>query len=979
MGKNIKSSAELMPLDEFELVKEEQLKDINSLGLLFRHKKTGARLLVISNDDNNKVFSIGFRTPPQDSTGVPHIIEHSVLCGSKEFPAKDPFVELVKGSLNTFLNAMTYSDKTLYPVASCNDKDFQNLMHVYMDAVFYPNIYYRDEIFRQEGWHYEMETPEGELTYNGVVYNEMKGVFSSPEQLLFRSIQQSLFPDTTYGVESGGDPTYIPDLTYEDFLAFHKRYYHPSNSYIYLYGDMDIEEKLTWLDEKYLSAFGNEPVDSSIKMQEPFKNVRELTEYYSVAEDEDTLGKTYFSYNTVVETSLDKELYLAFQILDYVLLSAPGAPVKQALINAGIGKDVLSGFENGILQPYFSIIAKNANLEQKEEFLSVVRATLEELVQKGLEEKTLQAAINYYEFKYREADFGSYPKGLMYGLQILDSWLYNDDAPFIHLNAGEVFEFLKSQIGTGYYEGLIKRYLLESNHASIVTVQPKPGLTGEMEAEVKKKLAAYKETLSKEEIEMIIKRTKELKEYQDAPSSKEELEMIPMLSIEDIDTKAQPLYNQVKDIEDITVLHHNMFSNGIGYLRILFDVTDVEEEYIPYLSLLATVLGYIDTNKHSFLEFSNEVNIHTGGINNDITAYARIGTIGEYSAKFGVKTKVLYNKLSTAFELIEEMLFETKLHDYKRLKEIIAEQVSRSQMKLNSAGHSYASVRAMSYCSRNGKYNDLTGGIAYYHFLKELEKNFEEKKEHIADTLQKVLTRIIRKDNLLVSFTADDAGYRLLEKALPAFVRRIDTTHEPHEKVVLSLEAKNEGFKTSSQVQYVARAGNFIEAGYSYTGALKILKVILSYDYLWINVRVKGGAYGCMSGFGLDGNSYLVSYRDPNLKATNEVYNHTAEYLRSFSVDQRDMTKFIIGTISGMDTPLNPSAKGARSLSAYLSGVSELDLQKEREQVLSAGVKEIRELADIVQAVLDANLICVIGNEKKIEEDKELFETIKSL
>ena len=979
MGRNIKSSVELIKLNAYELVKEEQLEDLNSLGLLFRHKKTGARVLVISNDDNNKVFSIGFRTPPQDSTGVPHIIEHSVLCGSKEFPAKDPFVELVKGSLNTFLNAMTYSDKTIYPVASCNEKDFQNLMHVYMDAVFYPNIYHRDEIFRQEGWHYEMESPEGELTYNGVVYNEMKGVFSSPEQQLFRAIQQSLFPDTTYGVESGGDPVFIPDLTYEDFLDFHKKYYHPSNSYIYLYGDMDIEEKLTWLDEKYLSDFTEEEVDSEVKLQKPFDGVKELVQYYSVAEDEDTKGKTYFSYNTVVETSLNEEYYLAFQILDYVLLSAPGAPVKQALINAGIGKDVLSGFENGILQPYFSIIAKNANEDQLEEFLSVVRSTLEEIVKKGLDEKTLQAAINYYEFKYREADFGSYPKGLMYGLQIMDSWLYDDTAPFVHLSAGNVFEFLKKQIGTGYYVDLIKRYLLDSKHASVVTVQPKCGLTSELEREVKRKLAAYKETLSKEEIDRIISRTKELKEYQDTPSTKEELEKIPMLSREDIDTKALPLYNQVKDIKDVTVLHHNMFSNGIGYLRLLFDVTDVEEEYIPYLSLLATVLGYIDTKKHSFLEFSNEVNIHTGGITSDITAYAKIGTTGQYSAKFGVKTKVLYNKLATAFELIEEMLFETNLYDFKRLKEIIAEQVSRSQMKLNSAGHSYASVRAMSYCSGNGKYNDLTGGIAYYHFLKELEENFDEKKEMIADTLQKVLTRIIRKDNLLVSFTADDTGYRLLEKSLPMFIEKLGICYEPKEKVSLTVEAMNEGFKTSSQVQYVARAGNFIDAGFAYTGALKILKVILSYDYLWTNVRVKGGAYGCMSGFGLDGNSYLVSYRDPNLKATNEIYNKTADYLRNFSVDSRDMTKFIIGTISGMDTPMNPSAKGARSLSAYLSGVTELDLQKERDQVLSAGVKEIQALADIVQAVLDADLICVIGNENKIEEDKELFKTIKSL
>lgn len=979
MGKILKSKNDLTNMDAYELVHDEQLTELNSLGLLFAHKKTGARVLVISNDDNNKVFTIGFRTPPEDSTGVPHIIEHSVLCGSKEFPSKDPFVELVKGSLNTFLNAMTYSDKTLYPIASCNDKDFKNLMHVYMDAVFYPNIYKREEIFKQEGWHYELESVDGELTYNGVVYNEMKGVFSSPEQQLFRLIQQSLFPDTTYGVESGGDPANIPDLTYDQFLDFHKRYYHPSNSYIYLYGDMDVEERLEWIDKEYLSKFESAPIDSTIKKQEAFGTMHELKQYYSLAENETTEDKTYFSYNAVIGTSLDRKLYLAFQIIDYVLLSAPGAPLKQALIDAGIGKDILSSYDNGIIQPYFSIIAKNAKSEDKERFLETIRTTLETIVAEGLEENTLRAAINYYEFKHREADFGSYPKGLMYGLQIFDSWLYDDAAPFMHIVANDTFAFLKEQIGTGYYEGLIKEYLLNSDHASLVVVEPKVGLTSEMEQEVKEKLAAYKATLSQEELERIIEQTVALKKFQDTPSTKEELELIPMLSRDDIEKKAPALCNDKKEEDGVTVLHHNMFSNGIGYLRLLFDVTDVEEELVPYLSLLSTVLGYIDTEKHSFMEFSNEVNIHTGGIINDVTTYAILKGDEDYTAKFGVKTKVLYDKIGKAFELMKEMLFESKLDDYKRLKEIIAEQVSRSQMKLNSSGHSYASVRAMSYQSANAKYNDLTGGIAYYEFLKDLDEHFEEKKEALVKTLQDLVRHVIRKDNLLVSYTADDEGYKIMAEELVKFTDGLTCLDVQSARHVVQPQALNEGFKTSSQVQYVARAGNFIRKGHSYTGALKILKVILSYDYLWINIRVKGGAYGCMSGFGQDGNSYLASYRDPNLLATNEVYDKTPEYLRGFTVDERDMTKYIIGTISGMDTPLNPSAKGARYLGAYLSGVTQEDLQRERDQVLSATQEDIRALADIVQAVLDDQLICVIGNEKKIEEDKELFKEIKSL
>ena len=979
MGRNLKSKEDLGNVSAYQLVGEEKLEDLNSLGLVFKHKKTGAKVLVISNEDNNKVFSIGFRTPPSDSTGVPHIIEHSVLCGSREFPAKDPFVELVKGSLNTFLNAMTYPDKTLYPIASCNDKDFHNLMHVYMDAVFYPNIYKKEEIFKQEGWHYELEDIEGELTYNGVVYNEMKGVYSSPEQQLFRLIQKSLFPDNTYGVESGGDPAYITDLTYEGFLDFHKKYYHPSNSYIYLYGDMDVEEKLAWMDEKYLSHFEEAEIDSKIPMQKPFGGMKELTANYSLAENESTEEKTYMAYNAVIETSLEKQLYLAFQVLEYVLLSAPGAPLKQALIDAGIGKDVLSSYDNGILQPYFTIIVKNSSVEKKEAFLQVIQETLKGIVKDGVSEQALKAGINNLEFKYREADFGGFPKGLMYGIQIFDSWLYDENTPFIHVEAGETFEFLKEQIGTGYYEGLISKYLLNNDHTSLVIVTPKIGLTGEIEAKTKEKLKAYKDTLTKEQCEQIIADTKALKAYQDAPSTKEELEMIPMLSREDIGKKSQPLYNEVKEVEDITVLHHNMFSNGIGYLRLLFDVSNVGEADIPYLSLLSTVLGYIDTKKHSFMEFANEVNIHTGGITADVNGYSKVGKLNEFSAKFEVKTKVLYQELPEAFALIKEMLYETNIKDPKRLKEILAELVSRSQMKLNSAGHSFAAARALSYYSKYSKFSDLTGGIAYYEFLKDLEANFETKKEEIIANLERILSSIFRKDNLLVSFTADEEGYRRMTKELVSFIQTLPTTIDDSKKVELETQVLNEGFKTSSQVQYVARAGNFIEAGHSYTGALKILKVILSYDYLWLNIRVKGGAYGCMSGFGLDGNGYLASYRDPNLKATNEVYNHTAEYVENFSVDERDMTKYIIGTISNVDTPMNPSAKGARSLSAYLSGVTDLDLQRERDQILSATVEDIRSLAPIVKAVLEADQLCVIGNETKIEEAKDLFKEIKNL
>ena len=971
-------SDQIKDLENYEFIKEEQLEELQSLGLILRHKKSGARVIVLSNEDENKVFSIGFRTTPADSTGVPHIIEHTVLCGSKEFPAKDPFIELTKGSLNTFLNAMTYPDKTIYPLASCNQKDFNNLMHVYLDAVFYPNIYQKEEIFKQEGWHYELDSEDGELQYNGVVYNEMKGAFSSPEQQLYRLIQQSLLPDTTYACESGGDPDVIPELTYEQFLDFHRKYYHASNSYIYLYGDMDVEERLNFLDEHYLSKFENVTVDSEITRQEPFEHTREVVEEYSIAEGEDEKGKTYLSYNMVIGTSLDKELYLAFQVLDYVLLSAPGAPLKQALLDKGIGKDVFSSYDNGIYQPIFSIITKNADLEQKEEFVKVIKNALEEIVENGLDEKSLRAGINYYEFKYREADFGQFPKGLMYGIQILDSWLYDDTKPFIHICANKTFEFLKQSVGTGYYENLIKTYLIENTHSSLVIVKPKIGLTMQKEYELKQKLAEYKASLSKEEIAQLIEDTKKLHEYEETPSTKEELEKIPLLSIDDIGKGIHPLYNKEKEVNGVKVLHHNVYTNGIGYLKLSFDISDLGKA-APYLGLLSTVLGYVDTEHYSFLELANEINVHTGGIGAIINIYNQRGEKGVYSARFELKAKALFDKIPKMFELIHEILENTKLDDEKRLKEILEETKSRMEMKLNSRGHSTAVNRAMSYFSESDLFDDNSSGIGYYQTISDWTQNFEEKKDTIIKELSYWLSCIFRTDNLIVSFTADEKGYSFIEPELSKFIASLTGTKNAKVLEKEELVCKNEGFKTPGQVQYVARCGNYMENGAAYTGSLKVLKTILSYDYLWNMIRVKGGAYGCMCGFSYDGKGYFTSYRDPKLKETDEVYAGVYDFVKNFEIDDRDMTKYIIGTISGLDTPLTPAMKGSRSFGAYMCDVDEAFLQKERDEVLATTKEKIRATADVVKAIYDASNICVIGSENQIEDNRELFKEVTNL
>lgn len=965
-------------LTAYELIQKEQMPELNSVGYLLKHKKTQARVVLIANDDENKVFNIGFRTPPSDSTGVPHIMEHSVLCGSRDFPVKDPFVELVKGSLNTFLNAMTYPDKTVYPVASCNDQDFQNLMHVYMDAVFHPNIYKEKKIFLQEGWHYELENEEDPVIYNGVVYNEMKGAFSSPEDMLDREIMTTLYPDTTYFYESGGDPKHIPELTYEDFMAFHKKFYHPSNSYIYLYGDMDMAEKLTWIDEHYLSHYDYLEVDSKIHMQKPFDKPVERMIDYPVSADEGTKNQAYLSYNAVVGTSLDAELYLAFQILEYALLSAPGAPLKQALLDAGIGKDILSTYENGIAQPFFSIIAKNADVEQKDAFVDTIRKTLTELVEKGFDRKALQAGLNYYEFRYREADFGNYPKGLMYGLQMFDSWLYDEEQPFLHLIALGNFAKLKERLNTGYFEELVQKYLLDNTHAAVLVLRPVPGLEAQEQERVEKVLQSYKDSLTDAEVKALVEQTHELKDYQDEPSPQEDLEKIPMLTREDIKREAAPIINEELKVEDTTVLHQNIFTSGISYIRLLFSADELPDELIPYLGILKQVLGYVDTENYSYGELFNEINCHTGGISPAVNLYGNMRDPKRFRIMFELKARVLTDKTDFAFAMMREILHRTKLTDKKRLYEIIAQMKSRLQMYLTSSGHSAAAVRAMSKFSRSARINDRMNGIEFYWLIEELEQNFDSRADGLIQRLTMVMQYILRPENLIISCTSKEDGLEAVKKEIPALKKALFACELPDVGQIpadMKTPVKKEGIKTPSAVQYVARAGHINK----YTGAYRILKVILSYDYLWIQIRVKGGAYGCMSGFGVYGDSYLVSYRDPNLSQTNEVFEKTTEYVEQFDASERDMTKYIIGTISELDTPLTPSAAGNRSMAAWLTHATVEDFQRTRDEILDAAPEDIRALAEGIRELLAEESFCTIGNESKIEKEKELFDTTVNL
>lgn len=966
-------------LAEYEILDEHRVEDVQSDGFILRHKKSGARIAILSNNDDNKVFYIGFRTPPEDETGVPHIIEHTTLCGSKKFPVKDPFIELAKGSLNTFLNAMTYPDKTVYPVASCNDQDFKNLMDVYLDAVFNPNITKYEEIFKQEGWHYELTGKDDELKINGVVYNEMKGAYSSPDEVLSSQIYRSLFPDNTYSKDSGGNPEYIPKLTYEAYLDFYHKYYHPSNSYIYLYGDMDVVERLEWLDREYLSLYDYKKVNSEINKQPAFDEIKNVEAQYSITMDDSQENKTYLSYNRVVGDTLDEMLYQAFDVLDYALVSSPGAPVKQALIDAGIGDDVYGSYDAGILQPVFSFVAKNANASQADEFESIIENTLKEVVKTGINKEALLAGINSSEFKFREADFGQFPKGLLFGLNCLDSWLFDDMKPFIHLECLGTFAKLRKAVDTDYFEKLIQEYLLDNTHGSSVTVKPKRGLGNEREEALAKELSDYKASLSDEEIKKLIEDTEHLKKYQEEPSSDEDLRKLPMLTRADMKKNAMPFSNIEDELLDVKVVRHDIESNGIDYISFLFDAGDFAQSELGYLGFFTNALGLVSTEKYSYTDLANATNIYTGGISTGTASHPDIKDRNNFVFKFEVKLKVLEKNLDKALELMEQMLLSSDFTDTKRLGELVAQIKARLQANLSSSGHLVAAMRSMSSFSRYALYQDELKGVAFYRSICHIEKELSESPKSVSDKLAAIAKKLFARNRMLISFTGNNEAYGNAKPSLEKVIAGFNKMSAVGNQAEVHFNTAKEAFIDASQIQYVAKTGDFICEGYEYTGALRLLRIILSYDYLWINVRVKGGAYGCMNTFLRSGESYFVSYRDPNLSDTLDVYDRIPEYIKSFSPDERDMTKYIIGTFSALDTPMNPEAKGSRSLSAYLEGITYEQIQKERNEILNAQPEDIRRFADLVEAVLKKDSICVIGNENMIKESAGLFENVEKL
>ena len=955
----------------FRRIRSEEVKEAEGTAHTFVHEKTGARLFFLETADDNKVFSISFRTPPVDDTGVAHIVEHSVLCGSRKYPLKEPFVELVKGSLNTFLNAMTFPDKTMYPVASRNARDFQNLMDVYLDAVFYPAMRTNPQVLMQEGWHYELDDADAPLRYSGVVYNEMKGALSAPDDLLGSRIMAALYPDTTYGYESGGDPEAIPNLTQEMFLDFHARYYHPSNSYIYLYGDLDIEEKLAYLDRAYLSHFDRIPVPSRIDRQQPFAGLIKKEHFYPIGAEEPLEENSFLSLNWVIGDTSDMKRIMALQILDHALLRMQGAPLRQALIDAGLGRDVDSNFESDILQPFFSIVVSKSEMSRADEFVRIVKNTLTQLADGGLDHTLVQASLNTLEFRLRESDFGTSPKGLIYGIRMMKTWLY-DGAPANYLRYEDVLASLKEGLADGYFEQVIRTSFLENPHEALVTLAPSRTLGQEREAAQAKILAEKKAAMSAAEIAEVMRSCAQLKAAQEEPDTEEALASIPILTRADIRKDAEQLPLEIRDLAGTKLLYSGIETNGIVYLNFYFPMAAVAQKDLPYAYLLAEILGSVDTAQRSYAELAMQKSLYTGGIGTDIVAYTRAGEPDSCLPRFKLRAKVLRENLPRLFDLLAEMITESDFSGAKRIRELIDEEKTGMELSLQRAANQVVASRIAAYLTASGRYAE-TGGLPFHDFLASFKNDFSARHAEMQKAFARILPQIFNRNDLMVSVTAPAADCDEIAAGLADFQKKLSAESFPAAPYTWEIAARNEGLTTQSRVQYVAKGANFIKLGHSYTGVLRVLETLLRYDYFWTRIRVQGGAYGAMTQFNRNGFMVFASYRDPNLAETFAVLDETADYVRTFDVSDREMDKFIIGTMSGVDTPLTSQMKGDTAATFYLRGITWEDRQRAREEILAARQEDVRALAPLVEDAMRADVRCVLGSEEKIRANAALF------
>lgn len=950
------------------------IDEIQSEAYVMEHTYSGARLLYLGNNDDNKVFSISFRTPPYDDTGVAHILEHSVLCGSRKYRLKEPFVELVKGSMNTFLNAMTYPDKTMYPVASRNAKDFQNLMDVYLDAVFYPLIYENPYTLRQEGWHYNIEAPTDALSYNGVVYNEMKGVFSSADALLDYEAMKALFPDTPYSFESGGHPDAIPELTQEAFEHFHTTYYSPENSFIYLYGDMEIETTLQYLNDEYLSGFKRTgAVNSEIPLQNAFARTQEVLGTYPVGADEATEDKTYHELHIVTGDARDVKTSMALRVLESVLLEGNSAPLRLALLQSGVAKDISGSYAGSYRQPIFSIKAAGSKPEQRDKFISIIYHTLQQLTINGIDKELLEAHLNYLEFKLREADFGAYPKGLIYGISVMDSWLYDGD-PLAGLRYTEALQQLREGIKTRYYEQLIENYLLDNTHKVIVTLNPEQGKEEREQEVLAEKMAALKASMDDTEtIAQNIELCSELHKRQAAADTAEALETIPLLERSDIRREVEVTETVLKQLGTNDILYVPAFTNKIAYLNWYFDLTGIDKDLLPYCYLLSDVLGKFNTDKYTYQELATASNKYTGGVSFQMHAYSAADDANDYTIKFTVQAKALTANLDKLFDILQAVALGSKIDDAKRLQEILDEVKTDWDSSFFSRGQTVACTRLASYFSTAARVNEQDQ-FSYYEFLKELSADFAGRAEDTLAKLRQLLGIFFESSKYLLAYSCEESERMLvLEQALNFAALLPQSAVAGKTPQFLEAPGENEGIMTPGKVQYVAAGGDFHKFGYQFHGAMKVLETILRYEYLWTKIRVQGGAYGATARFDRNGTMFFASYRDPKLKESLQAYYDMPSWLEKLELSERELTKYIIGTISGLDTPLTNSMRLEQAGVYHLKQVDTAMRQQMRSEIIDLTNADLQKLAPLIRDTLSEKYLCVVGSSQSIEANKNIF------
>jgi len=960
-------------LHGFKLEQKQFIKELDGEGFLFRHEKSGARLLKVVSQDDNKVFSVAFKTPPPDDTGLPHIMEHSVLNGSENFPVKSPFDVLLQGSLKTFLNAMTSSDFTIYPVASRNDKDFSNLMSVYLDAVFKPLLHKDPKIFKQEGWHYELESAESPLVYKGVVYNEMKGAFSAPQTQLAFLINKALFPDNHYGNSSGGNPEAIPQLTYEQFKAFHQKYYHPANSYIYLYGNGDMANELSFINEKYLSTVEKITVDSQIPLQKALAEPKVVNGQYGLPEGAPTQGKTFIARNSVFGLNTDQELSIALDILAEALVNHQAAPLRVALQKAGIGQDV-SARVASVQQPVFGITVTNAEAKDLDAFNRIYQETLQDVVNKGFDRTTLEGIINLQEFQLREGR-GSFT-GILGAMMASSGWMFADN-PFLSLSFNKELTAIRAKLDQRYFENLLEKVLLDNPHVCIAVMEPKPGLEKELATETERKLVDIKARMSPDEIAALVKQTKDLLDYQKREDTPEALKTIPLLEISDIEKKQEDLPLTHDRLANTPLFYFNTFTKEIVYLDLYFDASAIDQDLIPYVQLYNELVGLMSTDKYTYGDLENQINLHTGGISTRLDTLAINREDGQFKPYLIVRSKAMPDKLSALADLITQELLHSKWDDEARLKEILLRTKAQFEQRLAYNGLGIAMTRIGSYLFDQSAYRDLISGYGYYQFLKNILEQPDLKL--IASKLHAIQNKLINQAGLKLGVTCQDEQLKVVREVLPAMLAEFPKEDFKPVKYVFVKDALNEGFQDASKVQYVLKGANYKALGYQYSGKMEVLSQLLSTVYLQNTIRVQGGAYGGFAIMDDTGLLTFASYRDPNLKKTVENYMGASQFLTELKLDERELRRLIIGTISERDYPLNPGQKGYVAVRRYLRGDSLEKLQQERDEILATTLEDLKGYAKMVKDVMDQNILCVVGNEKKIEEDKALFKKILPL